>query len=145
MRLRPITFQGHGVLDEPFSECYSSIFTPKDNTMAITDKRCEWMVQFLQALELDFEGPPQWASTSHYDVMFYMRDYLEYSETPLDQSTVSLTVSLRQTDHDALQFLLTPGFWSGMSPQELCFYADEPAKAASIAAAIINGAQPLPG
>ncbi len=97
---------------------------------ASTRKQCENMLQFIRILENDFNGPPQWLCTSHYDVIFHHTDFKDFTDTPEDGSSVTLVVRYHQSGNSPGTFQLE----SGSSTLEVSAVA----AAADSAAKILN-------
>jgi hypothetical protein len=81
---------------------------------AATRKRehFEIILLFIELLENDFVGPPQWLCTSHYDIVFYHHDYQDISDTPEDGSAAILFVRAIQDASDNWKLVLSSTYSS---------------------------------
>lgn len=111
MQLRPVSFQSDAIADQPFSKYYESFMVVAsqmvDETPNSITEHCQQILQFIRLLENDFSGPPQWVSTSRFDVVFHDQDYQSYSDTSPDGSSVLLTVRASKNDDGSWEFWLS--------------------------------------
>lgn len=137
MQLKPITFQNPDDKDlfPLYSQFYESrmdfIIREMDGTDSMRQEG-EQILRFIQILESEFSGPPQWMTTSHMGVSFRDRDYESYSDTPIEDGGITLTVRYDKDESGAWQFLLSSGAERKTPP------TNDAAEAAAAAAKILN-------
>lgn len=112
MQLKQIGFGDPEKNDQPFIDCYREFMQadiesiPEDGTVARERlaHHAQHIIDLLQVLEDEYDGPPKWLCTSHYDIVLYVQN-IESTEQ-VTENTPSVVVRSHEYEDGQRRYLI---------------------------------------